>query len=501
MIKGQRLEQQQALQCKLERLKYTNGELRAQLRQSRELLSTGTRSLGARRLLTDKAGGDIRDFEKILKRGLQSARVNAAIRRKIDSVFIQLESQLSTLSRLKTDAKGKLSKLQAAMKAERRKEENLRMSIQGEVARVQQCASDIANVRAQNIEAEKELLDAQNVEESTRTQAEALADQMASEKKQMDEQMSNLSSQVVVQTKRAEDIANQNELAMRDLDQRIIELREARVRQHTASAHENDAEKFDREEVESSIASCRAQANSHGDTNAALQKKIEEMRATIQKNLEVSAANRKTSEALSCSAAAILASEKSRSEELDAFDSELDLERKAADKLKASAKELQETRSRTLGDHNRMVLECEKALEQARREIDSTKSALDNENVQIDGGKSAWENEKADILGRLEEARNNFKAAEATLNRLDARLKNLEDDGESRLRQELLAIEEKKAMDCRVFESQVSSIIKSKFRCVWLEGSWLILHSPRLLKSSPNCSMLFQSLRTTPMLT
>lgn len=459
MIKGQRLEQQHALQCKLERLKYTNGELRAQLRQSREHLSTGTRTLGSRRLATDKAGGEIRDFEKVLKRGLQSARVNAACRRKIDSVFILIENKLSTLARLKVAAKGKLSQLEATMKAERRKEENLRSSIQSQVARVQQCASDIANVRAQNIEAEKDLLDAQNIEESTRTRAQTLADQIASEKKHIEEQTAQLSSQIAAENKKAEDLVNQNEHAKKDLQDRIRELDEARIRQISSSAQPKD----DAGGVESAIASCSLQSLELGTANDALHKKIEEMQSVIHKNAEISAAKRKTCEALTRSAEEMISTENNRSQELSAFSSELDLERKAVAKLEVSAQELQESRSRSLSNHNQMVLDCEKDLEQARQEIDSTKSILESENAAIADGKSAWETEKADLLRRLEEARRNFKEAETSMNELDEASKHFEEDGESGLRRDLLEIEEQKAVERHSIDEQVESITQSKF--------------------------------------
>jgi chromosome segregation ATPase len=349
------------------------------------------------------------------------------------------------------------------MKTERRKEENLRSSIQREVARVQQGASEIASVRAQNIEAEKELLAAQNMEESTRTRAHALENQIASEKKETEEQIVQLSSQIAVQTKKAEDFANQHEQAKKALNARTQEFNEARARQQTLWTRQDGIDAFNRAEVESSMASSQSQANELHSSNGALQKKIEEMEAAIRKNAEVSAANRKTSEKLTSSGEEMLASEKSRSEELSAFSSELDLERKAVEKLEASARELQESRKLASTDRNQMVVECEKALEQARQQIDLTKSAIDSENAEIVDEISGWETEKADILRRLEEGLKNFKTAEASMNAVDATSKNLEDESESLLRQDLLAVEERKAAEQRAIQAQISAITQSKF--------------------------------------
>jgi hypothetical protein len=129
--KDHRLQQHIALESKLESLKYSNGDQWAQLWQSREVLSCGTWELGTRRLASDgAAGGDIREFERKLKKGLHSAWTITACHWKIDSIIIVVENKNTALVWLKVEASDKLNVLEKKFQEAERQEQMLQKSVQ-----------------------------------------------------------------------------------------------------------------------------------------------------------------------------------------------------------------------------------------------------------------------------------------------------------------------------------------------------------------------------------
>ena len=82
--KQKQLDRQRQLNTQLENKNYSNGTLRAKLRQSHDFLSDATRELGNRKLTTGQLQDGISDFECKLKRGLQSRNLIQICVAKID---------------------------------------------------------------------------------------------------------------------------------------------------------------------------------------------------------------------------------------------------------------------------------------------------------------------------------------------------------------------------------------------------------------------------------
>ena len=99
MTKEHKLKQRESLEEQLGKLVYSNGALRAQIKQYREALSYGTRVLGARRLVTGRNNDEIKEFERRLKDGIKSTRIFMYCRRKIESAILVLESKTENLKR------------------------------------------------------------------------------------------------------------------------------------------------------------------------------------------------------------------------------------------------------------------------------------------------------------------------------------------------------------------------------------------------------------------
>jgi hypothetical protein len=472
--KVHRVEQHVALESKLEHLKYSNGELRAQLRQSREILSCGTRALGARRLVSGRASDDIRQFERKLKKGLLSARMISASRRKIDSIFIVVENKQAVLMRLKLEAKEKLTVWETKMTKAQRSEGILRTSIQQEVVRGQKCAEDIATLRADNSESEKDLLAAQGMEESTKLRAEAVQAQIASETKRHDDAVSEATTQIDYHDKSERYITSEESLLAEEVQEKARELQQAKQRireyQQDEGLHPNppsadineNGPLFDRQHFEKSLEADGSNAKTKAAENVALRNSIEQLRSTMTKTEEDANRRKETAFSLATPTQQLKANEEQRREDLMVFQKELERDRAEVCKLEQSAKEFEEARGQGASRHTQLTIACDEAWQQAREEIKVAKLAIEAEVAVAEKDTAAWEGTKISICQHLDLAKNRANAAERALDDVEETSKKLDKDGESDFNQKMRDIDEAKHSHCEKTESQISKLAQSK---------------------------------------
>lgn len=179
LVKEQRSKHQAEEQSQLEHMKYSNGQMRAQVRQSRELLSLATRSLGNRRLDSERNGDKLRAFEAQLKKARLSVRANQSCCRKLDSLIIGIENKVEEMSGLKTAMKAKIKAAEDTVMSQQQTETGFRGKIQKLSSKDQVCIDSLAELRSGRKGAEEELRAAQNMEESTRVRSQALTAQAA----------------------------------------------------------------------------------------------------------------------------------------------------------------------------------------------------------------------------------------------------------------------------------------------------------------------------------
>jgi hypothetical protein len=472
--KVHRVEQHVAMESKLEHLKYSNGELRAQLRQSREILSCGTRALGARRLASGRASDDIREFERKLKKGLLSARMISASRRKIDSIFIVVENKQAVLMRLKLEAKEKLTVWETKMSKVQRSEEILRTSIQQEVVRGQKCAEDIATLRADNSESERDLLAAQSMEESTKLRSEAVQAQIVSETKHHDELVSEAKTQIENHEKVERDITSGEALLAKELQEKAPELHQAKQRireyQQDEGLHPDppsadinaNCPLFDRQHFEKSLETDGSNAKTKAAENEVLRKSIELLRSTLTKTEEDAHRRKETASSLATSTQQLQVNEEERREDLMLFQNELERDRAEVCKLEQSAKEFEEARGQGASTHTQLISACDEACQQAREEIKAAKLDTETEDAVAEKDTAAWEDKKIATCQHLELAKDRANAAERALDDVEENSKKLDKDGESDFNQKMREIDEAKHSHCEKMESQISKFEQSK---------------------------------------
>lgn len=484
----QRNKQSTVLDNKLGSLKYSNGELRAQITQHRDLLSVSDRSLGSRKLLGDQASGDIRNFEKILKRGLMSARANISTLSKIDSVLIVLATNSNALGHVKTTLKSKLAELETQVETRARKEESARSAIQEQVLRFQEGANEIARIRTESIVFEKDFLAAQNMEESTRIRNKSIEAEITAESETSRAELASFDAKIQAIVDNSDKLNSDNTHMSLELEKQLQVLKELKDRQDP---------KFAVAEAHAELHSCTKKTSTLDSVNTTLEKSIENIKSHLARDSKVFSKVVTECQALTLSVEEQMRTEKSRSKELETFKADLESERQSLAKLERSANELEERRSRHAREHQEVLLGCDQEQEKTRAEIDILKGWLEREASSYEILVSSWQSTKTELLARLENAQVSYKCVESSYGKLEQLSKDLESDFEKSLGQDLATLNTEMTTAKEQSDAKVSQVLQCKFdtRCRSLSlnpaHTRILQQATRYFdRSSPSSSMI-----------
>lgn len=179
--KQRRLEQQAALEAKLDRLKYQNGQQRAELQRAHELLSEGQRQLNSARSAAAKAGDDLREFDRKLKFALEIKSSLLAHQRTQDRLLGELRNKTAILDRLVKEAAQQCEEAEKDFDKAKHYEMSLRQGIRNEAANQQRIADKAAEIRAESAAQEQHLDLAFKLEKSLRLRLENVHKEVAKE--------------------------------------------------------------------------------------------------------------------------------------------------------------------------------------------------------------------------------------------------------------------------------------------------------------------------------
>ena len=207
--KQKRLDQQRKLNTMLENKNYSNGALRAKLRQSHEFLSVATRELGNRRLTTDRSQDGIADFECKLKRGLQSAKMIQICGAKINSFLIVIEHRVENISRLRMETMQVSTEIRQQYEQTEKKDRMLRLAIQDTHKRARKLGEEKASLRTQISKFDQDKMIAQNTEQSTELRIQSARDQIKVEADRVTSLKRTLSSEIEDVTKQRETVVSE----------------------------------------------------------------------------------------------------------------------------------------------------------------------------------------------------------------------------------------------------------------------------------------------------
>eukprot|EP00934_Nitzschia_sp_Nitz4_P005372 Nitzschia sp. Nitz4//scaffold147_size54853//5650//9283//NITZ4_006608-RA/size54853-processed-gene-0.8-mRNA-1//1//CDS//3329536666//5362//frame0 len=441
LTKTRRIHQQTALQSKLEELKFTNGTLRQQLSQSREVLSTGTRTLGGRKLDTDTSGDEIRKFEKTLKRGLLAAHLNGACRRKIESISIEVENKLAALRKVKQETSSRLESMKQTMEGLICTENDLRASIQAAKIEAQKHTQERVELAVQHSEAKKDLLAAQTTEESTRARSSALAALIEDEVKASEDHKSQMTSEIANAERKIQANSKNLEILRSDLDHVTEQLE---VADTEYSKIQQDSDVMDGLKNEDAIVKSlqviqEKESEMVADTEK-LNLEIKSIEEKLQLNQASISSNNEMTKSLDHDAVQRTEAESGKAADIEKFQEEIQTERTAVSRLKESVDDLRSSGTSTSQMHDTQLRDCEAEIEEGtvsigttRQKIEETKSALAEAASQLQGGKDVQ-------TKQFEEMEQMRAKAEAQLQDTREHTVAMIEAGENHLNEELLGI-------------------------------------------------------------
>lgn len=186
LTKQHKQSQHSSLESKLSSLKYANGEQRAQLVRSRDVLSRSTREMGATKLSSSKSSDSLKAFDSRLKKALTSKRILNALRHKVDSGIITLRNKRAIILRLKTQVADELTASTKRANDARNHEDSLRKSIQDEKYETKNIIEDITSARSEVTGLGQDLANNHITLEDTKSRAECTMSDLVAEDKRHD---------------------------------------------------------------------------------------------------------------------------------------------------------------------------------------------------------------------------------------------------------------------------------------------------------------------------
>lgn len=207
--KQKRLDQQRQLNTLLENKNYSNGALRAKLRQSHEFLSVATRELGNRKLATDRLQDGIADFEWKLKRGLQSSKMIQICGAKIDYFLIMIDHCVANMSRLKMETMQISTEICQKYEQTEKKDRMLRLAIQDAHNKARKRGEEKVSLRTQISKLDNDKMVAQNTEQSTELRIQSAHDQIKAEVDRVASLKRKLSGEIEEATKERETVSSE----------------------------------------------------------------------------------------------------------------------------------------------------------------------------------------------------------------------------------------------------------------------------------------------------
>jgi hypothetical protein len=174
ITKQRRLDQQASLEENLDKLKYQNGQQRAELQRAHEFLSEGQRQLSLARAAAAKAGDDLREFDRKLKMALE-IKFSLVIHQQTQDRLIEvLHKKVSAVVQTKRTFEQRFNKAKHDLQTAKRLGETLRLDISNELVHHQRIDDQTAKVDQEHLQS-TESLDANVKEEAAlKLQIEAI---------------------------------------------------------------------------------------------------------------------------------------------------------------------------------------------------------------------------------------------------------------------------------------------------------------------------------------
>jgi chromosome segregation ATPase len=474
LTKEHRLQQQLSLENQLGGLKYSNGEMRAQISQARDLLAAASREFGARRLASNRAADRIRAFDQKLRKGLLSARMISEKRRKIESLLTVGRNKRAILRRLQEEVNDKLGVLEKQNIDAKQYEESLRKSIQMETSASQEHITATAILRSKNKVLEQELITAQTAGESTKLEADAVADAVQREKKRHEEAAAALKMKLQSRMRVNDDLSKQTKSTKQDLDEKTELLHSAWTRcmeyqkeeRHDICPPPTDPQAippvFDMVKLRRSVEDEDCILRNHQSGRQQLQGNVDKLRAELDRLQEETRANLEKAPSILEVALHEQKNEEERRLRMTECLKEVVNARTEVSDLLNRCKQREEDMVRRASSHSQQVLEHKEAITRDRQAIARDKSRLETEKAASDNFLASWEHEKSTIQEKLIDSKKRAEDSKNALAKLQAEETSLVNRSPNP-REDESRVNKEGQVACEEIEEEISRVLKGTF--------------------------------------
>lgn len=391
-IKHKRLEQQRQLNTLLENKNYSNGALRAKLRQSRDFLSVTTRELGNRKLATDRLQDGIADFEYKLKRGLQSAKMIQICIAKIDFFLIMIEHRVADINRLRMKTVQVSTEIRQKYEQSEKKDRMLRLAIQDTHKRSRKRNEEKLYLRIQISELDNDKRVAQNTEQSTELRIQSTDDQIKIEADRVASLQRTLSSGIEEATKQHETVSSEVKAACTSLknlevevqghQEKIVEYK--KVQGHVDAPNLEDVSPvFDQRIFRENLARLEEEMKKDENDLCILKKSFEEVEVVVKISQEKTLQYDKDTSILIASSKSLVEEEEKREKDTVDFQVSLDYTNAELIKLEKSFIEMEATRESEARAKIKAISDCDIETRHQIKEIENLKLKIKTEDLSL----------------------------------------------------------------------------------------------------------------------
>jgi len=370
------------MEAQLERLKYENGQQRAELQRANVLLSRGQRQLAEARVDAERAGEDLREFDHKVNKCLEVKRTLQAYERKNEVMLEELRKKLSFLEHLADEAKEQYDAAQAEYDKIKKYEESLRQSIKAEAEIQQRVAKETVEVRAASAALEKELdlgqkkeAELKRAEESIRKNSEDKQARHATAMAALQERQEKLNrrkEELAQKKARLKESAAKKTQDLHQVWHRAIEIQQAE--EHPSSLPPSEANVppvLDLDRIRESVRAATAAAVEETKAKEELQSTVEALRAQLPELKTEKAASSERIQELEAANEQGRKVEKERSEAITAMKTELDDVKKQIAEKDQKVQELRAARAQELTELKQRLTKTTLTLETRQKQLSS----------------------------------------------------------------------------------------------------------------------------------
>ena len=355
LTKKLKLDQMSKLETNLSSLKYTNGEQRAKLMRSREVLSVSTRKLGSLKLQSNRAGADLKDFDKKLRKALGSSKDLQLYRRKLESSMTEVRNMTTLLSKIKIKAKHSLQAIELKRDDALHQKEAALNSIKSNKSKSRKLAEEALQLHSSYVGLEHDLSTVQQMESTSKFRVETISKEIADEQERFRSSKDLLDKKISDIKKSKEDCLQQLQDFKKDLDskkQQLRELWERCVQYQREEGHEpnslsdGNSPTLDLTRMRKELDELECLFERQHQEKRSHQERIEEMKKKILFNQQKEVENCKAAEEIEKNTALEIEKEQNRQSNFDQLVKNFERQNEAMNKLEKSFIEVLDRRKK-----------------------------------------------------------------------------------------------------------------------------------------------------------